>query len=178
MTDEKAIQEVSPEEEDREKIPVDSSMIEEMIKLGESGDKEALIEYIEKLFAVKTDTSDLKPETAQGMRKDRILGFLLRLVKGIIPETLWLKWIFRLDEKFLFTMAVLKARHQGLQINFGGKVFYNPPGERKGRIYLRPAGNDYVNLNKLILTVRKDFPVRTRRYFVNLERLNELRGAQ
>ena len=82
-----------------------------------------------------------------------------------------LKWQIHRDEKFLLEKAFLKAKSEGLEINVGTR-FICVPKEKKGRIYLPPAG-DGVDVRNLLAFVIDDYPRVGKRYIENRKILSD-----
>ncbi len=171
-------QEIKQDEEEMPQNPQVQGLLEKLIAIGESGDREYFLGYIEMLAAMGSDMSGLKPEYDKRLNKDRVRGFVLKFTKAILPEAFWLKKMIRLDQVFLISKAALKAVNQGMQVNFAGKHIFSPTGEKKGRIYLPPAEDGWVDQSRLLVMVRNDFPVRARRLLLNQNRLAELEEVQ
>lgn len=156
--------------------PESQKIINEIGKVIETGNRETVLEYIEMLIAVNRDLSGMKPEKSEMMTLDWFFESFFKILKVFLPEAFWLKMMINHDQQFLIGKATLKALNQGLQINIAGKYIIDPPGEKKGRIYLPPKGNGTVNPDKTIMMVRKNYPVRTQRLLRNRNRLAELKG--
>jgi hypothetical protein len=163
---------------DTPRDPKVEGVLKKLVEIGESGDKEAFLAYIEMLVAVNKDVSGLKLEKAETMTKDWFFECILKFIKFILPEALWLKWMISIDHRFLISRAMSKAIDQGLQINIAGKHVLTPAGEKKGRVYLAPLKEGGVNPDKLLVMIKEEYPVRIQRLLLNQNRLAELKGEQ
>ena len=82
-----------------------------------------------------------------------------------------LKWQIHRDYIFLLEKAFLKAKSEGLEINLGTQYICKLE-EKKGRIYLPPAG-DGVDVRNLLAFVIDDYPKVGKRWLDNRKMVSD-----
>jgi hypothetical protein len=162
-------------QEDLPLNPESQKILYELKKLIDAGDREAVRHFIQKLQVMNRDTGNRRPEKQEGMLWDTVFEYALNVFKVLLPKMFWLKWMVRLDGKFLMIRAIDKAGNQGQQLNVAGLYIFDPPGEKKGRVYLPPTKDGEPDFHKLIMMVSDDCPVRAKRLLINHQQLTELK---
>lgn len=90
-------------------------------------------------------------------------------LKKYSPKYFVAKFMLRIDRNFLIREGIRKAKEQGLEIKLGDREILTLKN-KKGSLYLPEEEKD-VDAIQLIALVADDYPKRTKRYIVNIEKL-------